>query len=198
MLERARRLSDEEGLRNVAYEQADAQVHRFAPERFDLGISRFGTMFFADPVAAFANIGRALRPAARLVLMVWQDRERNEWASAIRRALAASTAVPDPHSRTPNPFSLADPASVRGVLDAAGFAGVGFAEVHEPVYYGRDSAAALDFVRGLRSSQETLAALDTPAAERALERLRATLAAHETSRGVLFDSRAWIVTARRR
>jgi ubiquinone/menaquinone biosynthesis C-methylase UbiE len=104
-IERARRLARAEGLRNVTFEQADAQVHPFPPERFDLAISRFGTMFFDHPVAAFANIGRALRPAGRLVMMVWQARERNEWDVSIRRALDAAAAPGGP-----DPFSLADPA----------------------------------------------------------------------------------------
>ena len=69
-IERARELARAEGLRNVTFEQADAQVHHFPQERFDLAVSRFGTMFFDDPVTAFANIGRALRPAGRLVMMV--------------------------------------------------------------------------------------------------------------------------------
>jgi len=70
-IERAREIARAEGLGNVTFEHANAQVHRFPPERFDLAISRFGTMSFDDPVAAFANIRRALRPAGRLV-MVWQ------------------------------------------------------------------------------------------------------------------------------
>ena len=57
--------------RNVSFVQADAQAHRFRPGCFDLAISRFGTMFFADPVAASTNIGRALRPGGRLVQLVW-------------------------------------------------------------------------------------------------------------------------------
>lgn len=65
MLERARELSAGQGLTNITYLRADAQIHPFPPTSFDLGISRFGTMFFADPVAAFTNIGQALRPAAR-------------------------------------------------------------------------------------------------------------------------------------
>src|SRR5690242_1031899 len=64
-IERARRLAED--LPNVRFELGDAQVHGFAPADFDVAISRFGTMFFADPVAAFTNIGRALRPAGRLV-----------------------------------------------------------------------------------------------------------------------------------
>lgn len=194
MLERARRLGDDQGLANVTFQEADAQVHPFPPERFDLCISRFGTMFFADPVAAFTNIGRALRPAARLVLLVWQERDRNEWATAIRRSLTAASATP----RGPNPFSLADPAVTEGILAAAGFADVGFTDVHQPVYYGADSATAFDAVLRLWEFKDLLADLDGAAAQQARTRLRTTLDAHHTDGGVYFDSRAWIVTARRR
>ena len=88
MLEVARGRSSEQGLRNVRFEQGDAQVQAFPADHFDLCISRFGVMFFADPAAAFVNIARAMRPGGRLVWMVWQSRERNEWATAIPRALA--------------------------------------------------------------------------------------------------------------
>jgi SAM-dependent methyltransferase len=194
MLERARQLGDDHGLANITYQLADAEVHRFPPTRFDLCISRFGTMFFADPVAAFTNIGRALRPAARLVLLVWQERDRNEWATAIRRTLTGASAAP----RGPDPFSLADPTVTEGILAAAGFAEVGFTDVHEPVYYGPDSATAFDAVLRLWEFNDLLANLDPAAAEQARTRLRTTLDAHNTDGGVYFDSRAWIVTARRR
>jgi SAM-dependent methyltransferase len=75
-IKRARELARTEGLRNVTFEHADAQVHGFPPARFDLAMSRFGTMFFDDPVAAFANIGRALRPAGRLVDRLLEPRPR--------------------------------------------------------------------------------------------------------------------------
>ena len=86
-IERARELARAEELSNIAFERADAQVYRFPQERFDLAISRFGSMFFDDPAAAFANIRRALRPAGRLVMMVWQAHERNEWDVAICQSL---------------------------------------------------------------------------------------------------------------
>ncbi|MDT5360700.1 MAG: hypothetical protein QOC69_2462 [Mycobacterium sp.] len=194
MLERARQLSDDEGLANITFQQADAQVHPFPPTRFDLCISRFGTMFFADPVAAFTNIGSALRPAARLVLLVWQQRDRNEWATTIRQTLTGAAATP----RGPDPFSLADPTLTEGILAAAGFAEVSFTDVHEPVYYGPDSATALDAVLRLLKYDDLLADLDAAAAEQARTRLRTTIDAHDTDGGVYFDSRAWIVTARRR
>jgi SAM-dependent methyltransferase len=199
MLDHARRLSREEGLANVSFLQADAQVHRFPAASFEVGISRFGTMFFADPVAAFGNIGHALSHGGRLVLMVWQARDRNEWATAIREALAGDNPVPLPPTDGPHPFSLADPAVAEGMLTAAGFAEISFIDVREPVYYGPDPAVAFDVVRGLRSTRDLLAGLDAGEAERALDRLRATLAAHQAADGgVFFDARSWIIAARRR
>ena len=197
MLDHARRRSREEGLTNVSFLQADAQVHRFPAASFEVCISRFGTMFFADPVAAFSNIGHALRPGGRLVLMVWQARDRNEWTTAVREALAGDNPVPPPPAEGPHPFSLADPAVAGGILAAAGFADIGFTDVHEPVFYGPDCAVALDVVRGLRSTRDLLAGLDAGETEQALRRLRATLAAHQTGDGVVFDARTWIITARR-
>ena len=86
----------------------DAQTHPFPEARFDLCISRFGTMFFTDAVAAFTNIGRALRPGARLVLLVWQHAEQNEWFTATRLVLLGSGPA-TPTERYLEPFSLADP-----------------------------------------------------------------------------------------
>ena len=192
-VERARRLARAQGVRNVTFECADAQLHRFPPERSDVAISRFGTMFFADPVAAFGNVGRALRPAGRLVMMVWQAHDRNEWDVAIRQSLAGTGGSAAAGSAA---FSLADPAAVTGILEAAGFGDVTFTDIHEPVYYGADVAAALDWVRGFACTGDLLGRLDPAAAARALGRLREMLAAHLSGDGVWFDSRAWIVTAR--
>jgi SAM-dependent methyltransferase len=197
-IERARELARAEGLGNVTFEHADAQVHRFAPERFDLAISRFGTMFFDDLGAAFANIRRALRPGGRLVMMVWQSHERNEWDVAIHQSLGAAEGPAAVPSEGPDPFSLADPPTVKEILQAAGFAGVVFTDVREPVYYGPDVAAALDWVRGFTCTNRVLTRLDPAAAAHAVERLREALAARMSDDGVWFDSRAWIVTARRR
>jgi SAM-dependent methyltransferase len=154
-------------------------------------------MFFDDPVAAFANIGRALRPAGRLVMMVWQGHERNEWDVAIHGSLEPFEGPMAVAPAGPDPFSLADPTTVAGILDAAGFANLAFTDVHEPVYYGPDVAAALDWVRGFTCTNDMLKRLDPVTAEHALTRLRETLAAHAGGDGVWFDSRAWIVTARR-
>jgi SAM-dependent methyltransferase len=194
-IERARELAEAQGVRNVTFEQADAQVCRLGRERFDLAVSRFGTMFFAEPVAAFTNIGRALRPGGRLVMMVWQAYDRNDWYMAIRRSLSGAGEPVVPAG--PDPFSLADPPVVTAILSAAGFCDVSFADVREPMYFGPDVATALDWIRGFACTREALGRLDPDAAARALGRLRVVLAEHNGGRGVRFGSRAWIVTARR-
>ena len=196
MLEHARRVTAAERLDNVRYELGDAQVHRFDPAGFDVVISRFGTMFFSDPAAAFANIAAALRPEARLVLLVWQRREDNEWARAFDTALGDAAQPPPPGA---DPFSLGDAEATARILEGAGFASMRFEDVHEPVLYGPDLDAALAIVRGFQETRAALASLSDGEAARTVERLRETLAAHHTEeRGVVFDSRSWLITARRR
>lgn len=196
VLERARELTERAGLRNVSYLRADAQLHRFPPEHFDLCVSRFGTMFFTDPQAAFTNIGHALRPGARLVLMVWQSGDRNEWYTMVRDAVGADTPGA-PFAVGEDPFALADPDATTAVLTSAGFEDVGVTEVCEPVYYGPDAAAAYDFVTGMRHTGELLAAADARTAERSRRRLRDVLAERDTGNGVYIGSRTWIVTGHR-
>ncbi|HVV09792.1 class I SAM-dependent methyltransferase [Amycolatopsis sp.] len=187
MLEHARKLSSE--LPNVRYEQGDAQTHPFPEAAFDLVVSRFGVMFFADPVAAFTNLARALRPGGRLAILVWQDRDHNEWSTAPHEALAPGEELPPP----PSAFSFADPGPVTEILTGAGFGEPRFTEVRAPVYFGPDPATAEGFLLGLQGPKEALAASEDRRG--ALARLRSTLAGHATENGVLFDSRTWIVRA---
>jgi SAM-dependent methyltransferase len=190
-LERARELTAAQGLDNVTYEHGDAQVHPFAPESFDLAISRFGVMFFADPVAAFANVARALAPGARLVALVWQRREENPWAAAIDDALGPAAPAWD------EPFSLGDPATTQAILERAGFRDARLDTVDAGMYFGSDVAEAVEWIGGFQDVHLALEALDPDARAGALERLHAMLAPHHGDRGVVFDSRAWLVSARR-
>jgi SAM-dependent methyltransferase len=196
-IDRARSLARAEGVGNVAFEAADAQDRAFGAASFDLATSRFGTMFFRDPVAAFANIGRALRPGGRLLMMVWQAHERNEWSVSIERALGARAGARIPTPPGLDAFSLADPATVRAILDASGFADVTLVDVRKPVFYGRDVAAALDWVGGFTSTSDALSRLDPSGREAALDRLTELFGEHADESGVWFDARAWIVRARR-
>ena len=141
MIARARELAAAEGVTNVRFAHDDAQAHRFTPQSFDVAISRFGTMFFADPVLAFRNIRGALQGGGRLVMMVWQSHESNEWSIAIERNPALPSAA----------FSLADPSAVERILDAAGFAGTTFQDVREP------ARAALPTPAGRPTQRRTVA-----------------------------------------
>ena len=197
MLEVARRRAAAEGLDNVSFEQADAQVHPFAEEAFDVAVSSFGAMFFADPVEAFANVRRALRPGGRLALLAWRDLRRNQWITAIRDALALGRPLPEPPSGAPGPFGLAGADHVRAVLAGAGFTGVDLESVDEPVWLGADADDAWAFVRTMGIVKGLTSELDPDDRERAFEQVRAMLAGAAGPEGVQFASSAWLVTAHR-
>jgi SAM-dependent methyltransferase len=195
MLEVARRAAEREGVSNVRFERADAQVHPLPADAFDVAVSRAGAMFFADPVAAFANVLRALRPGGRLVLLIWQAPPRNEWFTEFAAAFAAGRVPPGPPPAAPGPFSLADPARARAVLSAAGFTATTLDDVRAPMYFGDVAAAALAFVEGLFGWM--LDGLDADGRERARANLRDSLDRHTTAEGVWYGSAAWLVGARR-
>lgn len=148
-------------------------------------------MFFGDPAAAFENVVRAIRRGGRMVLLVWQPIERNEWISAFRTALASGRDLPEPP-----PFSFGDPGRVRALLTSAGLSDVRLRGLNEPMYFGRDVDDACDFVSGQFAG--LLDGLDADGRERALDDLRASMTEHCTDRGVLYDSANWLVEAQRR
>ena len=197
MIARARALAAADGLRNIRFEHDDVQAHSFPPQQFDVAISRYGTMFFADPIAAFRNICGALRPGGRLVMMVWQAHETNEWSVAVHQVLAPyeSSSAISPGAQ--EHFSFADPGAVEHILRAAGFADVTFRDVREPVYYGASVDDAIQWVGGFRFVRNVLQRLDADAATRLLASLRDAMAKKSSEKGVWFDAREWIVTARR-
>jgi SAM-dependent methyltransferase len=195
MIERARRRAEEEGLDNVRFEQGDAQVYRFEPARFDVAISRYGSMFFDDPVVAFANISTALRPSGRVVMLCWRELARNEWVRELRAALAAGRDLPEPPPNAPSPFAFADADRVRGIFDAAGFARITFDPLDEPMFFGPDPQGAFAGVSKLGIVNGLLADLDEERRGEALDRLRDALERHQTPEGVLLSTSAWLVRA---
>jgi len=197
MLERAAQTACDEGLVNVQFAQADAQVHPFAEASYDVVISQFGSMFFADPVAAFRNVGAAMNDSGRMLLLVWQGLEANPWANTIRTVLAAGRELPTPPPGAPGPFSMADPDRPRQLLADAGFADVAVENVACEFNIGADAAAAFAFVRGMGVTRSLLADLDPARQESALAELQSALDSRETPAGVVFPSAAWLVTAHR-
>jgi SAM-dependent methyltransferase len=197
MLEVARARSRGEGLTNVEFEQADAQVHPFPSESFDVAISSFGCMFFTDPVAAFRNIASALRPDAGLGLLAWRALAENEWLQVVRGALAMGRDLPSPPPNVPSPFAFADADYTRRVLEDGGFDNVVLTPIDESVSVGADADAAFSFFAATGVARGLTQDLDEPTRGEAFAKLRQAFVDYETSEGVLIPSAAWLITATR-
>jgi SAM-dependent methyltransferase len=195
MLGVARRRAEIERVPNATFLLADAQLHPFPAESFDLVVSRHGTMFFGDPVAAFRNLARALRPGGCLVLLTWQRWEHNEWLRAFRTALDAGRGLPVPPTTTPSPLALSDPERVRSLLTVAGFSDVRLRGLTAPMYFGADPDDAFRFVSAQNAG--TVRDLEPDDRSSALGALRASLVDHHLAGGVYYESAAWLVEARR-
>jgi SAM-dependent methyltransferase len=195
MLAVARRKAEQERLSNVDFLQADAQIHPFDAASFDVAISRTAAMFFADRVAALANIGRALTPGGRLVLLAWQPPQRNEWFLEVTGALACGRQLPPPPPEAPHPFSLADPAVVREVVSAAGYTDITIDGLDGVMDLGPDPRGAYDLMLGLLGWM--LEGLDADGRRHALSALRRTIDAHTGQDGVRFAAAVCLIAARR-
>jgi SAM-dependent methyltransferase len=193
MLARARAAAAEEGVANVSFEQGDAQVYPFPAAAFDLAVSRGGVMFFDDHVAAFTNIGRALRPGGRLV---FAGPRPGGSAPEHTRAFAALA----PLMRGPSPAaqgmgSLTDPARIRTVLTAAGFTDVSTAGFDVPCVWGRDAEDAVSFYFGTGPVAVNLSGVDRATVSRVRDEVRSALREFETPAGVSLKGAIWVVTA---
>lgn len=197
MLAQARALAGDEGLTNVTFAEGDAQVYDFGGEVFDVAISRFGSMFFDDKAAAFANIASALRPGGRMLLVVWQEVARNPQFRTVLGSLAAGRELPAPPPGAPGPFGFADVALGRDVLEAAGFADVTHTAVEASFQAGVDVDDAMDFICRTAMAQSLLKDLDDTQRDGALAVLRAAYEDQATPDGVCFDSATWFISARK-
>lgn len=195
MLQYAADRALQDGLTNVRFERGDAQVYPFDPHGHDAVVSLFGAMFFADPVAAFANIHSALKPGATLALLVWRELSRNDWLVSLRSALALGRELPEPPVSQPGPFGLADQEQVRRVLTSSGFNAVRLEELELPMHFGRDVEEAYMFMSAMGMTKGLTHDLDDLSQQQALGNLRDLVAARETTEGVQFGSSAWLVTA---
>jgi SAM-dependent methyltransferase len=110
---------------NVRFVRADAQTHRFERRCYDLVVSRFGVMFFADPAGAFCNLLSALRPGGRLAFVCWGPLEDNPWFALPLQVGIENLGPPEPRPpRTPGPLALSEPEYIDEILRAAGFADI--------------------------------------------------------------------------
>jgi SAM-dependent methyltransferase len=196
MLARARANAADAGLVNASFEQADAQVYQFDAS-YDAVISRFGVMFFADPVAAFANLLAATRPGGRLAFACWQPLADNEWLLVPLAALAEHVPLPEPDEPgAPGMFSLSSTDRLRQVLSDAGWHDISAASKRTPILLGGGTLDdAMNFLRGRSIVRRMLADVDRPTRDRAMDSVRGALARHMDGDGVRLSASVWLVTA---
>jgi ubiquinone/menaquinone biosynthesis C-methylase UbiE len=182
---------------DISFVLADASTHAFEPI-YDLLFSRFGVMFFANPVAAFTNLRTALVTGGRMAFICWQAPRENAWMSAPAAAVAdllPPTPAADPHA--PGPFAFADRAYLTGVLAQAGFAEVKIDGVEAQLLLGRSVDEAMTFALRVGPLSRPLAALGDDAKQQAVTALRRQFTQHERNGAVRLGARCWVVTGRR-
>jgi SAM-dependent methyltransferase len=200
-LEKGRRDAAAEGLRNLRFVVADVQTYPFETT-FDFAFSRFGMMFFANPVAAMRNVRRALVPGGRAMFITWRTIDDNPWLGVPKATVLRFLPPPGEDAATcgPGPFAMANPDVVRAQLAAAGFVDATFERVDGPVMVGRDVEQAIDFQLMLGPAGEIVREAGELADARRGEideALRAELGRYVASDGsVRMQSSSWTITAR--
>jgi SAM-dependent methyltransferase len=197
LLERARLDAERVGIENVSFERGDAQVFRFGIS-FDVVISRFGVLFFEDPVAAFANLRSACHTGGRFVFVSWQPMIENDWLVVPGAALVEHVALPEPApANAPGMFSLSDPDRVRDVLIGAGWSNVRVTSRRTPMLLagGGSIDETLAFLRSGSLGRTMLDGVDADTEARAVRSIRQLLESRADPDGVRFDSAVWLVQA---
>jgi SAM-dependent methyltransferase len=198
MLAYARRRARGAGLGTVRFLEADAQTHAFEPGEFDAVVSRFGTMFFGDPVAAFTNLGRALGAGGRLAIVCWQDVLKSEWTAVIGGAAAAHLGFPDfGHPGAPGPYAFADRDRLERTVAAAGFGDVRAEAITRPMRLGDDVDDVVRFFTAGDLVRDWFAGKPEDHVARALDAVREATAPYAGAGGVVMTGTAWLLTARR-
>jgi ubiquinone/menaquinone biosynthesis C-methylase UbiE len=200
-IEDAVREAAEAGVGNARFIVADVQEALPGEGGFDMAFSRFGTMFFAGPVAALRNVRAALAPGGRLVMVVWRRRIDNDWlyrAQTIVEKIVPRPAEYDEPTCGPGPFSMADADTTSEILVHAGFTDIAFRRCDIPILVGKDLQEALDMVMAIGPAGEILRLAGDRAAHLHGEveaALRAGLAEFAGEGGLTAPASTWIVTA---
>jgi SAM-dependent methyltransferase len=175
----------------------DAATHDFVPESFDLAFSRYGVMFFADPVAAFQNIRTAMRSTGRLLFAVFRSGPENPWATAALGAIRHLVTPPAPLGpEDPGQFSWSDPARVKRILNGGGFQDVTLTPLDLNFRLGADAAAAAEFATFFGQGSRLLYGVPDEIRQAALVAFEAFFKQYEGPTGVSLPGALWLVSAR--
>ena len=197
MLERARQ-SAPKGL-PVDFVLADATVYPFEPESFDVLASRFGVMFFADPVLSFANMRKALKRSGRLAFACWREPRENPWMMAPLQAVYKHVPkLPPQGPEDPGPFAFASEERVHRILGGAGFTGIAMeaCPLSFDIAVGRGLDAAVQSALEIGPTHRALEGQPAELRAAAIASLREALAPLSKGDTVVLPGSVWIVTAR--
>lgn len=193
MLDHARRRA--EGRTNPEFVLADAALQAYEGD-YDVLFSRFGVMFFVEPIAAFTNLRTALRTGGRVCFVCWQPADRNAWVSVPMAAALQFLPPTEPvDPRAPGPFAFGDTDYVRDILVQAGFDDVEATPLERQLSLGKDATTAAQFVTRIGPVSRVLADMDEARRDDLINEVRATLAPYESADGVALGAACWIVTA---
>jgi ubiquinone/menaquinone biosynthesis C-methylase UbiE len=199
MLTRAKERAVELALEKVRFSQTDAATQTLTADH-DLIFSRFGIMFFDDPIAALSNLRTGLKPGGRLCFVCWQPPRRNLWMStagaAIQPFLPPPESPPDP--RAPGPFAFADKDYLAGVLDQAGFKDTRIESVERSMHLADTLDEAMEMQARVGPVARALSELEGEPLEQALAAARAALGEHVSSDGINLGAAVWLVRAQHR
>ncbi len=200
-IEDAIREAGEAGVANARFLVADVQESLPGEGHFDVAFSRFGTMFFANPVAALRNVRRALVPDGKLVMVVWRQRTDNDWLYRAQTIVEGIVARPEEYDEPtcgPGPFSMANADTTSDVLIHAGFTDVALRRCDIPILIGGDLQEALELVMALGPAGEILRLAGDRAAHlhgQVEAALREGLAEFAVDGELRAPASTWIVTA---
>jgi SAM-dependent methyltransferase len=184
-------------LSNATFVVADAGAHPFEAGSADLIFSRFGVMFFGDPVAAFANLRRALKPSGRLAFVCWRSAPENPWARApVQAAAPFLPPMPRPGPEDPGQFAFGDRARVERILKKAGFTDLAIEPLDVEIWMGRDPGDVVANAGRFGPLARPLAEADPAAAAQAKAAIVEALAPHATKDGVSLPGACWLVGAK--
>jgi len=189
------------GFANVSFVEADALLDHFEPE-YDFVFSRFGTMFFANPVAGLRNMRSALKPGGIMTHIVWRAPEANPWLSMAKDVVLEFLPPPGEDARTcgPGPFSMANQAMVTKMMEIAGYEDIAFKRVDAPVLVGTTVEDAINFQLALGPAGEVFREAGEEA-ERKRGEIEAALAdainaQKKEAGGIVMDSSSWVISGR--
>jgi len=199
-LAHARNEAEQHGLSHLSFVRGDAEVS-LPLNDFDFVFARFGTMFFANPVAGLRNMRKALRPGGRMVHIVWRDRADNPWLSMAKDVVLRFLPEPAADAQTcgPGPFSMSNEKTTRAMMVAAGYSDIEFRRVDAPVVVGADVSDAIAFQLAIGPAGEVFREAGAEA-EAKRGQIEAALAEAITrqkvaAEGIVMNSSSWVISA---